>query len=136
MNLSTRIAAVALTAGISIVGLTACVSDADKVNENIAIAAENFEVQRTIIGQSGITDKVFLYAEGRCSFEYPASNRVDIICKTSPDEYKRHTFIMGDQDRVGIFQEEPIDASEYHTRIVVKPQNIIPEFDIKVGEDQ
>lgn len=133
---SIKAATAALTLALGAILLAGCYSDADKVNENIATAAEAFEVQRTIVGQSGITDQVFLYAEGRCSFEYPSGNRVDIICKTGPDEYKRHTFIMGDQDRVGIFQEEPIDASEYHTRIVLKPQNILPEFDIMVGEDE
>jgi hypothetical protein len=126
----------AAAAALLIVGLAGCTSDADKASENISTAAEAFEVQRTIIGVNGITGKTTFFAEGRCSFEYPSSNRVDVTCKYSKDEYRRHTFIMGDQDSVVVSQEQAIDVSEYHTRIVIKPQNIIPEFDIMVGEDE
>jgi hypothetical protein len=120
---------------IATLALAGCTSDADKASENISTAAENFEVQRTIVGINGITGETIFYAEGRCSFEYPSGGRVDVTCKYSSDEYRRHTFFMGDQDSVVVSQEESIDVSEYHTRIVLKPQNVIPEFDIEVGED-
>lgn len=126
---------VALVAGAAI-ALAGCTSDADKASENISTAAENFEVQRTITAISGISGDILFVAEGRCSFEYPDARRVDVTCKYSPSEYRRHTFILGDQDAVVVAQEQPIDVSEYHTRIVIKPQNLIPEFDLKVGEDQ
>lgn len=138
MKRATKITGVGLLAVLGVFALTAagCTSDADKASENIATAAEAFEVQRTIIGINGITGETMLFAEGRCSFEYPSKNRVDITCKYGPDEYRKHTFLKGDQDSVTITQEVPIDVSEYHTRIVIKPQNIIPEFDIMVGEDR
>mgnify|MGYP003583829837 CR=1 FL=1 len=138
MKKSTKLAGIGLAAVIGVFALTAsgCTTDADKVDENLITAAESFEVQRTIIGQSGITDAVTFFAEGRCSFEYPTGRRVDVICKHGPDDYRKHVFIMGDQDRVTIVQEKGIDVSEYHTRIVIKPQNILPEFDIMVGEDE
>lgn len=111
-------------------------SDADKVSENIALEAESFQVQRSITATNGITGEVLFVAEGRCSFEYPGDNRVDAICKYGPEEYRKHTFIVGDQDQVIIAQEAPIDVSEYHTKIIIKPQNIVPEFGISVGEDE
>lgn len=114
--------------------LAGCTSDADRASENIATAAEAFEVQRTIVGLNGITGNVIFYAEGRCSFEYPTGTRVDVTCKYGPDEYRKHVFILGDQDSVVVTQEQSIDVSEYHTRIVLKPQNLLPEFDIQVGE--
>lgn len=121
-------------AGALIAGLAACTSDADKASENIATAAEQFEVQRTIVGINGITGETTFYAEGRCSFEYPSSRRFDITCRYGPDEYRKHTFIMGDQDSVTITQEQPIDVSVYHTRVILKPENLIPEFDLEVGK--
>lgn len=120
---------------LALLALTGCTSDADKASENIATAAESFEVQRTIVGINGITGATIFYAEGRCSFEYGAQ-RVDVTCKYGPDEYRKHVFLLGDQDSVVVTQEESIDVSEYHTRIILKPQNIIPEFDIMVGEDE
>ena len=116
--------------------LSGCTSDADRATENVSTAAEAFEVQRTIVGINGISGETIFFAEGRCSFEYPSDSRVDVICKYDSDEYRRHTFILGDQDSVVISQEKPIDVSEYHTRIILKPQNVIPEFDISVGEDR
>lgn len=130
-----RVLAAAVIAG-AMLSLAACTSDADKASENIATAAEAFEVQRSIVGINGITGETIFFAEGRCSFEYPSGGRVDVTCKYSPDEYRKHTFILGDQDSVVVTQEKPIDVSEYHTRIVLKPQNVIPEFDIMVGEDE
>ena len=121
-----------------VVGLTVllagCTSDADKASENIATAAEAFEVQRTIVGINGITGKTIFFAEGRCSFEYPSGRRFDVTCKYGPNEFRKHVFILGDQDSVVVTQEKAIDVSVYYTRIVLKPQNIIPEFDLRVGE--
>ena len=114
--------------------LAGCTSDADKASENIATAAEAFEVQRTIVGINGITGKTIFFAEGRCSFEYPSGRRFDVTCKYGPTEFRKHVFILGDQDSVVVTQEKAIDVSVYYTRIVLKPQNIIPEFDLRVGE--
>jgi len=122
-----------VVAGIAITGLTACTSDADVASENISTAAEQFEVQRTVVAINGITGKTTLFAEGRCSFEN-SGRRFDLTCKYGPNDYRRQTFIMGDQDSVSIVQEEPIDVSVYHTRIILKPENILPEFDIEIGK--
>ena len=50
-----------IIAGVTIlaasVGLSACGSDADKVSRNVSTAAENFEVQRLIVGVNAISDK-------------------------------------------------------------------------------
>lgn len=109
-------------------------SDADKANENLKLAAEQFEVQRTIVGTNGITGDTVFFAEGRCSFEHVSERRFDLICRYGPDEYRKHTFIMGDQDQVVVTQEEAIDVSVYHTRIILKPETLIPEFDLEVGK--
>jgi len=127
--------AVATVGIIGTLALAGCSSDADKASKNISTAAEAFEVQRTIVGINGISGDVVFFAEGRCSFEV-GGKRVDVTCKYGPDEYRKHVFVLGDQDSVTVTQEKPIDVSEYHTRIVLKPQNIIPEFDIMVGEDE
>lgn len=135
MGVSRRVVA-GLIAVAALFTLAACSSDADKASENISTAAEAFEVQRTIVGINGITGKTIFFAEGRCSFEYPSGGQVDVTCKYGPSEYRKHVFILGDQDSVVVTQEEAIDVSEYHTRIILKPQNVIPEFDIMVGEDE
>jgi len=115
--------------------LSACTeTNADTADANIKAAAENFEVQRSIIGISGNDGSILFYAEGRCSFEYPSTKRVDVTCKYGPDEFRKHVFIMGERDSLAVTQEEPIDVSEYHTRIILKPQSVIPDVDIQVGK--
>lgn len=125
--------ATVLIAGAAIVGLAGCTSDADTADINIKQAAEQFEVNRTIIGINGITGETIFYAEGRCSFE-DYEGRFDLICRYGPNEYRKHVFILGDQDSVTVTQEEAIDVSVYHTRIIIKPENLIPEFDLEVGK--
>lgn len=120
-------------AALALTALAGCVSDADRADENIVTAAEQFEVQRTIVGINGITGDIIFYAEGRCSFE-DYTGRVDVTCKYGPDEYRKHIFITGDQDSVVITQEEAIDVSVYQTRVILKPENLIPAFDLEVGE--
>lgn len=146
MKLRNRIIAVAAAGVFGTIVLAGCApgvttsngeSDADKVRENIALEAEAFQVQRTINVIDGISGEITFTAEGRCSFEYPGDNgRVDAVCKYGPEEYRTHTFIIGDQDKVIIAQEAAIDVSEYHTKVIIKPQNIIPEFGLSVGEDE
>lgn len=138
MNRKRTVVAVIAGAILASITLTtaACTSDADQADYNTVQAAEAFEVQREIVGINGITGDIIFYAEGRCSFEYPEPGRFDLMCKYGPDEYRKHVFILGDQDSVTITQTVPIDVSEYHTRIILKPQNLIPEFDLMVGEDE
>ena len=123
----------AVAAALTVVVLAGCSSDADTADRNIVTAAEQFEIQRTIIGISGITGDIIFYAEGRCSFEN-YTGRVDVTCRYGPDEYRKHVFITGDQDSVVITQEEAVDVSVYQTRIILKPENLIPNFDLEVGK--
>lgn len=132
--MKTKILAPLALFAVAMLALSGC-SQADTADQNIKTAAEAFEVQRTIVGISGITGDIIFYAEGRCSFEYPERGRVDVTCKYSADEYRKHVFILGDQDSVTVTQEQPIDVSEFHTRVILKPQGLIPEFDLKVGEE-
>jgi hypothetical protein len=124
----------AIVGALALMG-AGCTSDADTVSENIATEAEQFNVQRTIVATSGITGENLLYVEGRCSFE-TSGKRIDLTCKQGPEDYRKHTFLFGDQDSIYVAMEESIDVSEYHTKIIIKPQNIIPEFDISIGEDE
>lgn len=125
---------VATLAAAAVIVLAGCTeTNADQADANLITAAENFEVQRTIVGISGNDGSTIFFAEGRCSFEYPSSRRVDVVCKYGPDEFRKHVFILGDRDSLIVTQEEAIDVSEFHTRIILKPQSLVPDVDISVG---
>lgn len=112
---------------------TACESDADKVSKNISTAAEQFEVQRRIVGINGITDKVEFLVEGRCSIETPG-NILEVTCKQGPKDYRKHVIGLADNVFFISTQLEGIDVSVYRTRIILKPENIVPDFDLVTGK--
>lgn len=113
-------------------GLSACQSDAKKVSENISTAADNFEAQRKIVGVNTRTDKYLFYVEGKCSIERQGD--LIVICKHGPDDYRKH--IVGQATDVAwvVTQEAGMDASVYHTRIIIKPENLLPSLELSTGK--
>jgi hypothetical protein len=129
MSILSKIAAAFLAAAL-VVG---CSSDASKVSQNISTAADQFEVQRHIVGINGITDEILFEVEGRCSIER-RSYDLRVTCKHGSDDYRRHHIGISDNVSYVVTQLEGIDADEYRTRIILKPQNIVPNFDLVTGE--
>ena len=110
-----------------------CETDADVASRNLSTAAEQFEVQRLIVGVNGITDEVLFSVEGRCSIERDGD--LIVTCKHGPDDFRKHYVGLSDNVTFVATQLEGIDASVYHTRIILKPQNILPDFDLTTGQD-
>lgn len=123
------IAALALAAAGT---LAACTSDAKKASENTSTAADNFEVQRKIVGVNTRTDKYLFYVEGRCSIEREAGWLVS-ICKHADNDYRKHYLSLSNDTSVAITQEAGIDVSVYHTRIIIKPENLLPNLELSTG---
>lgn len=110
-----------------------CSTDASKVSRNVSTAADNFEVQRLIIGVNAITDKVEFSVEGRCSIE-PSPDQLVVTCKQGENDYRKHYLGLADNVFYVSTQLEGIDASVYRTRIILKPENIVPNFDLSTGK--
>lgn len=128
----------AITLALAATALVGCTSDADMASYNLGKAAEQFEVQRSIIGINGITGDIMFSVEGRCSIETAdsaAAGSLEITCKYGPDDYRKHFVGLSDNVTYVVTQLEGIDVSEYHTRVIIKPQNLLPQFDLVVGED-
>lgn len=130
-----RIAVLSLVATIGLVG---CTSNADRVSDNVSKEAEKFKVQRKIVGINGITDKILFEVEGRCSLENGETmkNTLDVICKHGPDDYRKHYVGLSDNVTFVSVQVKGIDVSEYRTKIIIKPENIVPDLDLLTGETQ
>jgi hypothetical protein len=134
-----KIAAGLIVTGIVATSLVACVSvaDADRASQNLSTAAEQFEVNRRITFLNGITDKVLLEVEGRCSVETTESKlagALEVTCKVGPDEYKKNFLYLSDNVTATVEQLEPIDVSVYHYRFLIKPETVIPDLDVQVGK--
>lgn len=125
-----------ILAVMSAVALAACGSNADKVSQNISTEAEQFKVQRRIVGVNGITDKVEFEVEGKCSIEgsgLGGLRAVLVICKHGPSDFRKHYVGVSDNLIWISTQLKGIKASEYRTKIILKPQNIVPDLDLVTG---
>lgn len=129
-----KLGIIALSLGLLLTS-AACVnnSKADVASHNLSKAAEQFEIQRRIVFLNGITDKYLLTVEGRCSVETSESalgGSLEVTCKIGPDKYKKH--FLGLSDNVSFFveQTETADVSEYHYRVIFRPETIIPAVEI------
>lgn len=125
------VGALAILAALSFTGCSAP-SDAEVASQNVSIAADNFEVNRRIVGINGITDQVLFLVEGRCSIFRDGD--LVIICKQGPNEYKKHYLGLSQNVTYVSTQLEAVDVSVYRTRIILKPESLIGvDFDMSVG---
>tara|TARA_R110000851_G_scaffold322736_1_gene488922 strand:+ start:113 stop:541 length:429 start_codon:yes stop_codon:yes gene_type:complete len=120
----------ATAAAASVFTLAACQDDATIASQNISRAADNFEVMRRVVFMNGITDEYMLEVIGACSLSDRGTS-VQVTCKNSDGKFVRHQ--LGLSDNVTYFAEQldAIDVSTNHYRVTFKPQQIIPDFDLR-----
>jgi hypothetical protein len=122
-----------IMAAVAALTLTACFEkDSEVASRNLSVAADQFEIQRLIVGINGITDEVLFSVEGRCSITRDGD--LVVTCKHGEDDYRKHYIGLSDNVTFVSTQLEGVDVSVYRTRIVLKPQNIVPNFDLTVGD--
>ena len=60
-----------------------------------------------------------------------------MLCKERDElgksSFRKSIIGLGDQDSVVIVQLEPVKVSEYRTKIIFRPEAIIPDFDLVTG---
>jgi len=104
--------------------------DATVEKQNLAKAADNFELNRRIIFINTWTDTQLQIIEGRCNIEY-GSSRTSVICKVGRNQYKRSFIGNTGQITSMVEQLDNISANAYHYRRTFKPQTIIPDIDFR-----
>lgn len=127
-----RRALVATSLLVATLALAGCKSNAETVSENLSKEAEQFEVQRRIVGINGITDKELFLVEGKCSISREADALV-VTCKHADDDFRKHYVGKADNMIWISTQLDGLDVSEYHTKIVLKPESLIPDFDLETS---
>jgi hypothetical protein len=108
-------------------------SDAEMANKNMSTAADNFEINRHIVGVNGITDKYAFEVVGRCSIN-DQGNQLEVTCKDGPNSYKKHMIGLSDNVFYVATQLDSADVSVYHTRVIIKPETLIPEAELSMGK--
>lgn len=111
--------------------VAACERPADMASRNLSMAADNFEVMRRVVFYNGITDAYILEVTGFCSIGNDnTSSQFTITCKDATG-FKKH--FLGLSDNVTYFAEqvEAVDVSTFHTRVLWRPQSILPDIDFQ-----
>ncbi len=119
-----------------LLGVSACTSEADRANENLSKAAENFEVPRRIVGINGITDTVLFSVEGFCSYETAdaaAPGNVDVVCKNPDGSISRTSMALSDNVTFVVTQIGGADVDLFRPRVIFRPETIIPDFDLSTS---
>jgi len=122
-----------LAFGISLLALTACCPDSVVISNNISMDADNFKMPRRIVFYNGITNDYILTIEGYCSI-IPGSNlpkEIAVICKTGPDQYKKHYLGVSDNVTYFVEQTEAVTSNSYFYKVVFKPTSILPMVEVR-----
>lgn len=129
-----KASALAVSALAAATLLTACNNDsqAKTASNNLSTAAENFEVQRKIVGINTRTEKYEFYVEGRCSIDIQ-SNVLVVTCKQGPNDFRKHYIGHATDIAWVATQLEPVNVDTYHTRVILKPEGLIPNVELQTS---
>lgn len=111
--------------------LAGCQRDAQVASKNLSYAADNFQLDRRIVFYNGITGDYILTIEGKCSFDAVSDRKVDVTCKVSDSEFKKHS--LGISDNVTYFSEQLTSkgVSVYQYKVDFRPTLIVPDIELK-----
>ena len=107
--------------------LTGCDEPAKVARENLIRAADNFELTRRITFINSMTNQNMLVVEGRCSITI-RPEVLEVICKTGPNEFKRHHLGLAATVSYISEQMESAPASIYRYRVTFNPTIVIPDI--------
>lgn len=118
--------ALLLAAIMLIASLAGCMTrEADKVNHNMNVAADNFSCERRITVYNARTDKIILYAEGYMSISNNSSSELVVTCKVGANDYKKNYIYLNDytlyvvEDITGTHADPYHYVIEFHTEFPV-----------------
>lgn len=118
--------ALLLAAIMLIASLAGCMTrEADKVNHNMNVAADNFSCERRITVYNARTDKIILYAEGYMSISNNSASELVVTCKVGANEYKKNYIYLNDytlyvvEDITGTHADPYHYVIEFHTEFPI-----------------
>lgn len=123
--------AAAFAALAAVFSLAAC-SDSETASDNLSKDSDNFKIARKVVFYNGITDKYILTIEGFCSIKADmADKQLEVTCKTGDDQYKKHFLGLSNNVTYFVEQVDGAKVSPDHYKVVLKPENVIPGFEVR-----
>lgn len=109
-------------------------SASDVASQNVSTAADNFEVDRLIVGINLRTGENLFSVQGACSIARDGD--LVVTCKTgrNPDTFAKHYVGLGEGVSWVSTQLGPVTADSFRTRIIWRPTTFVPDFRLDVGQ--
>lgn len=121
-----KLAALILAVVVFVCSFTGCTTrEAQKVNHNMNVAADNFSCERRITVYNARTDKIILYAEGYMSISNNSASELVVTCKVGANEYKKNYIYLNDytlyvvEDITGTHADPYHYVIEFHTEFPI-----------------
>ena len=106
------------------------VQEADKVNHNMNVAADNFNCERRITVYNARTDKIILYAEGYMSISNNSNNELVCTVKIGPDTYRKNYIYLNEYTMYVVEDITGTHTDPYHYKLYFHT-DILPSVDVK-----
>ena len=97
--------------------LSGC-SEADKVNYNISVQADEFQSERKITVYNARTDLIIMEAEGYMSVSNNSNNELVVTCKVGPSQYKKNYIYLNAYTMYGVEDITGTHTDPYHYKLI------------------
>lgn len=120
----TKILVLTLCALIAMLFLHAC-TEANRVSQNIAKEADNFNVVRHVVVINGRTDTIVFECVGKMSITQK-EDRLDLIIEGEDGEYYKHILLLSDESYVSIEDVGGSNVSKFKYEVNFLPEMVQP----------
>lgn len=117
LKFAAAIAALLLMAFMSMVLLAGC-TEADKVNHNISLQADEFQSERKITVYNARTDLIIMEAEGYMSISNNSTNELVVTCKVGPNQYKKNYIYLNAYTMYVVEDITGTHTDPYHYKMI------------------
>lgn len=97
--------------------LSGC-SEADKVNYNISVQADEFQSERKITVYNARTDLIIMEAEGYMSVSNNSNNELVVTCKVGPSQYKKNYIYLNAYTMYVVEDITGTHTDPYHYKLI------------------
>lgn len=134
MNKLKKVVSTGIVSALSLIALSACSSQADKVSNNVSNDADNFKVERRVVIINTRTDKVEFTAQGLISVNTSNSKKLVILAKVGKSTYKKNIVNLTNNNMYTVEDLSGADVNSYKYEVTWLPESVVP---IKIkGEDK
>jgi outer membrane lipoprotein-sorting protein len=119
---------------MTVIALTGCTTEADKVSQNLSLEADNFNVVRQLTVINCVQGDTLFQMTGKMSIKADSTdNQLEIVVEDENGNYQKHFIGLSDNVSYVVEQKEYKNVSKYKYTLNYNPKMWIP-IDVKTIE--